>query len=83
MPPIRDKRSNSPRRPTEGAQGDSIAVLGAGSWGTALAIQFARGARNVRLWGRDAGRLAAMGARRSNERYLPGTKFPDALVVEP
>src|SRR5579863_969100 len=83
MPPIRDKRSSSPRRPTEGAQGDSIAVLGAGSWGTALAIQFARGARNVRLWGRDAGRLAAMGARRYNERYLPGTKFPDALVVEP
>jgi len=66
-----------------GGAGDSIAVLGAGSWGTALAIQFARGARPVRLWGRDRSRLAAMAAARCNERYLPGTKFPDALRVEP
>ncbi|HYM41220.1 MAG TPA: NAD(P)H-dependent glycerol-3-phosphate dehydrogenase [Steroidobacteraceae bacterium] len=79
----RDKRSSSRRRPTDAAPGDSIAVLGAGSWGTALAIQFARGARTVRLWGRDAGRLAAIAAARRNERYLPDTKFPDALLVEP
>lgn len=61
----------------------SIAVLGAGSWGTALAIQFARGARPVRLWGRDRARLAAMATGRCNERYLPSGKFPEALIVEP
>jgi glycerol-3-phosphate dehydrogenase (NAD(P)+) len=58
-------------------------VLGAGSWGTALAIQFARGGHSVRLWGRDRGRLAAMAAKRCNERYLPGTAFPPSLGLEP
>jgi len=67
---------------TARAPQDSVAVLGAGSWGTALAIQFARGGRAVRLWGRDAERLAAMGRARRNERYLPSVPFPDALEVE-
>ncbi|HXY96719.1 MAG TPA: NAD(P)H-dependent glycerol-3-phosphate dehydrogenase [Steroidobacteraceae bacterium] len=61
---------------------DSVAVLGAGSWGTALAIQFARGGRAVRLWGRDGARLAAMARARRNERYLPSVPFPDSLEVE-
>jgi glycerol-3-phosphate dehydrogenase (NAD(P)+) len=60
-----------------------IAVLGAGSWGTALALQFARSGRAVRLWGRDTARLAAMSSARCNERYLPGAGFPDNLQVEP
>jgi glycerol-3-phosphate dehydrogenase (NAD(P)+) len=60
-----------------------IAVVGAGSWGTALALQFARSGKQVRLWGRDAAQLAAMAETRSNERYLPGIPFPDNLVVEP
>jgi glycerol-3-phosphate dehydrogenase (NAD(P)+) len=60
-----------------------IAVLGAGSWGTALAIQFARGGRPVRLWGRDRERLTAMAAGRRNERYLASAQFPDSLQVEP
>jgi glycerol-3-phosphate dehydrogenase (NAD(P)+) len=60
-----------------------IAVLGAGSWGTALAIQFARGGRPVRLWGRDRERLAEMAAGRRNERYLASAQFPDSLQVEP
>ena len=60
-----------------------IAVLGAGSWGTALAIQFARGGRPVRLWGRDRERLADMAAGRRNERYLASAQFPDSLQVEP
>ena len=59
-----------------------VAVLGAGSWGTALAIQLARGGRSVRLWGRDGERLAAMARTRRNERYLPSAPFPDALAVE-
>jgi glycerol-3-phosphate dehydrogenase (NAD(P)+) len=60
-----------------------VAVLGAGSWGTALAIQFARGGRPVRLWGRDRERLATMAQSRRNERYLPSARFPDSLHVEP
>ena len=60
-----------------------VAVLGAGSWGTALAIQFARGGRPVRLWGRDRGQLAAMAASRRNERYLASAFFPASLRVEP
>jgi glycerol-3-phosphate dehydrogenase (NAD(P)+) len=59
-----------------------IAVLGAGSWGTALAIQFARSGRPVRLWGRDRERLAVMSASRRNERYLPSATFPPSLEVE-
>lgn len=58
-----------------------IAVLGAGSWGTALAIQFARGGKRTRLWGRDAPQMHAMARERRNLRYLPGAEFPAALSV--
>ena len=61
---------------------DPVAVLGAGSWGTALAVQFARGGRPVRLWGRDAAQLADMARRRCNARYLDGVEFPPSLEVE-
>ncbi|HEY1491911.1 MAG TPA: NAD(P)H-dependent glycerol-3-phosphate dehydrogenase [Steroidobacteraceae bacterium] len=63
------------------AQDAAIAVLGAGSWGTALAVQFARSGRSVRLWGRDAQQLAQMALDGSNERYLPGTAFPASLTI--
>jgi len=58
-----------------------LAVLGAGSWGTALAVQFARGGRAVRLWGRDAAALAVLARERCNARYLPEVAFPQALEV--
>ena len=60
-----------------------VAVLGAGSWGTALALQFARSGRPTRLWGRDRGQLAVMARERRNGRYLPFGAFPESLVVEP
>ena len=60
-----------------------VAVLGAGSWGTALALQFARSGRPTRLWGRDRAQLADMARARRNERYLPSRSFPDALQVQP
>jgi glycerol-3-phosphate dehydrogenase (NAD(P)+) len=60
-----------------------VAVLGAGSWGTALAVQFARSGRPTRLWGRDRARLAAMARERRNERYLAAGAFPQSLIVEP
>lgn len=68
----------SPRAEPETA----VTVLGAGSWGTALAIQFARSGRPTRLWGRDRERLRVMAHSRRNERYLPGGEFPHSLTVE-
>lgn len=56
-------------------------VLGAGAWGTALAIAIARNGHPVILWGRDPAHLTAMRESRSNERYLPGIKFPDSLSI--
>jgi len=58
-----------------------LAVLGAGSWGTALAIQFARTGHPTRLWGRDAAQQVAMQSARCNRRYLPEAVFPDELRV--
>ncbi|MDB6090937.1 MAG: glycerol-3-phosphate dehydrogenase [Gammaproteobacteria bacterium] len=60
----------------------SVAVLGAGSWGTALAIQFARSGRPTRLWGRDREQMLAMARNRRNDRYLSGGEFPHSLSVE-
>ena len=61
--------------------GSPIAVLGAGSWGTALAIQFARSGKPTRLWGRDPAAVAEMAHARVNGRYLPGAPFPESLSV--
>lgn len=60
-----------------------IAVLGAGSWGTALAIQLARNGNDVKLWARDAGAVADMAGARENRRYLADCAFPATLVPEP
>ncbi|HEU4619178.1 MAG TPA: NAD(P)H-dependent glycerol-3-phosphate dehydrogenase [Gammaproteobacteria bacterium] len=56
-------------------------MLGAGSWGTALAIQFARAGRPTTLWARDSASADAMRRARSNARYLPGAAFPEGLTV--
>jgi glycerol-3-phosphate dehydrogenase (NAD(P)+) len=60
-----------------------ISVIGAGSWGTALAIQLARAGSDVTLWGRNPDLLAEMQSARTNTRYLPGAPFPDSLHAEP
>jgi glycerol-3-phosphate dehydrogenase (NAD(P)+) len=60
-----------------------VAVLGAGSWGTALAIQFARSGHPTRFWGRDRDALLAMTASRRNTRYLTTAEFPASLQIEP
>ena len=59
-----------------------MVVLGAGSWGTALAIQFARAGRPTVLWGRDREQMAAMADAGLNQRYLPDAPFPSNLVFE-
>jgi glycerol-3-phosphate dehydrogenase (NAD(P)+) len=56
-------------------------VLGAGSWGTALAIQFARAGHPAVLWGRDRDHVGALASARRNERYLPDAEFPRGLEV--
>nr|WP_017443845.1 NAD(P)H-dependent glycerol-3-phosphate dehydrogenase [Gayadomonas joobiniege] len=58
-----------------------ICVLGAGSYGTALAIAIARNGYNVCLWGRDAEQIKQIDEHRENARYLPGIKLPPSLTV--
>jgi len=60
-----------------------IAVLGAGSWGTALAIQLARAGQATTLWGRAEDRPELLAEDRCNQQYLPDIPFPDALSIEP
>ena len=57
-----------------------VAVIGAGAWGTALAIQAARAGNVVTLWARDPARAAAIAATRDNP-HLVGTRVPDAIAV--
>jgi glycerol-3-phosphate dehydrogenase (NAD(P)+) len=57
----------------------TIAVLGAGAWGTALAAVLARGGHRVTLCARRADHVAAMRARRENEFYLPGVALPETI----
>jgi len=64
------------------ASAAAIAVVGAGSWGTALAIQFARTGHPTLLWGRAEDDPAGLERARENARYLPGAPFPDALHAD-
>lgn len=57
----------------------ALAAIGAGSWGTAVAIQIARCEQRVKLWGRDAEQMQEMAASRRNKRYLPDAEFPELL----
>ncbi len=61
--------------------GARIALLGAGSWGTALAIQLARIGHQVRLWARDPEQASQMQARRVNQRYLPEFTLPENISI--
>jgi len=56
-----------------------VAVLGAGSWGTAVAATFARARVQTRLWGRDSAVCDAINAQAVNPRYLPDVPLPKAL----
>jgi glycerol-3-phosphate dehydrogenase (NAD(P)+) len=58
----------------------TTAVLGAGGWGTALAVHLGDNGHRVRLWGRDAAMVREMRARRANPTYLPDIVFPDAVT---
>lgn len=60
----------------------ALAVLGAGSWGTALAILAARNGHPVHLWGHQPAEIAALDRARENAVYLPGVRFPENLTTE-
>src|SRR3569623_1020904 len=72
-----DTRSDSGRH--SGMSAAPIAVLGAGSWGTALALLLAGNGRPAVLWSRAADHAAAMVATRRNPRYLAAVPFPATL----
>lgn len=58
----------------------NIAIIGAGAWGTALAILFAKAGKNVTLWARTEDAARTMRASRENPR-LPGAKLPENLAI--
>jgi glycerol-3-phosphate dehydrogenase (NAD(P)+) len=59
----------------------TVAVLGAGSWGTALAVHLGRLGHDVRLWARDRSLVDVMSARRLNAVYLPDVELPAPVSV--
>jgi glycerol-3-phosphate dehydrogenase (NAD(P)+) len=61
----------------------SFAVIGAGSWGTALSLVLSRNGHTVHLWAKEADHIAVMVKERENKRYLPGIHFPDLLRLSP
>jgi len=61
---------------------DSIAVLGAGSWGTALALRLATNNNDTRLWGHDPEFMETLSRDRQNRHFLPGFPFPENLTIE-
>ena len=60
---------------------DQVAMIGAGSWGTALALLLARKGINVSLWDRDREHIDNLGRERENKRYQAGHPFPDSITV--
>lgn len=60
---------------------DRVSVLGAGSWGTALAILIAHNIKHVTLWGRNQAHLDNIGEKRENKRYLPGIILPENMAI--
>lgn len=62
-------------------QAKRFLVLGAGSWGTALAILLARNGQQVALWGHRAAHNHAMAQQRCNQRFLPDIVFPENLQI--
>lgn len=60
----------------------SMTVIGAGSYGTSLAISLSRNGANVILWGHDPEHMATLEADRENRAFLPSIEFPPSLIVE-
>ncbi len=63
------------------AKSSSVAVLGAGSWGTALALLLSNNGHSVKLWDRDRNHIERLSNHRCNQQYLPGIPFPENLTL--
>lgn len=61
----------------------NISVLGAGAWGTALALVLDQNGHHLTLWGHDPAHLELMAASRRNDAYLPGVELPGHWQFEP
>lgn len=59
----------------------SLSILGAGSWGTALAVSLAHGGHDVVLWGRSAEKIEAIRRERENKQYLEGVVLPEEIEL--
>jgi len=64
------------------SEASEIAVIGAGSWGTALAIQLGRAGQRPTLWGREPEVIAALENNRCNSVFLPDIPLPDAVRID-
>ncbi|WP_171979764.1 NAD(P)H-dependent glycerol-3-phosphate dehydrogenase [Vibrio aestuarianus] len=60
----------------------AMTVIGAGSYGTSLAISLARNGANVVLWGHEVEHMARLEAERANHEFLPNIDFPPSLIIE-
>ena len=65
----------------DGQDKKRVAVMGAGSWGTAIATALAVNGHDIRLWGRNASMMADMQSSRENSKYLPGVKLGPSLFM--
>jgi glycerol-3-phosphate dehydrogenase (NAD(P)+) len=61
----------------------TVAIFGAGSWGTTLAIHLARAGHDTRLWGNDRAQLAELERDRMNAKFLAGIPLPEGVKVQP
>ena len=59
----------------------STAIVGAGGWGTALAVLWSKRGNPITLWGNHPGRAARLRETRENTEYLPGVRIPDSIAV--
>ncbi len=60
---------------------EKIAVIGAGSWGTALSVSLSGNGHTVKIWDVDKSHLDELSENRENTRYLPGVKLPDSVQI--
>src|SRR5579883_2978043 len=63
----------------ESQRSKPIAILGAGSWGTALALHLARCGQTVRIWSIETAEITSMLTEKANNRYMPGYSLPDNI----
>src|SRR5437763_16745649 len=59
----------------------NIAIVGAGGWGTALAVLWSKQGNEITLWGHDPVRTKRVRATRENPDYLPGVRLPESIRV--